>query len=69
MDVIHPGVRNIDEANFWSYTVGFEVKGRSKRPGAAFVRAGGHHHYLGLNAWNGVWVSPPSAEPSRHAVL
>jgi catechol 2,3-dioxygenase len=26
---------------------------------AAFLSAGGYHHHLGINTWNGVGVPPP----------
>jgi catechol 2,3-dioxygenase len=39
--------------------VGFDVMGRSRRFGAAFVSAGGYHHHLGLNTWAGPGAAPP----------
>ena len=61
MGHIHLHVRDIDEAvYFWSELVGFDVMGRSQRFGAAFVSAGGYHHHLGLNTWQGVGAPPPS---------
>jgi catechol 2,3-dioxygenase len=63
MGHIHLHVRDIDEAvHFWCDLVGFDVMGRSARFGAAFVSAGGYHHHLGLNTWQGVGAPPPPAD-------
>jgi catechol 2,3-dioxygenase len=60
MGHVHLHVRDVDEAvHFWSDLVGFDVMGRSRRFGAAFVSAGGYHHHLGLNTWAGPGAPPP----------
>jgi len=62
MGHVHLHVRDVDEAvHFWSDLVGFEVMGRSRRFGMAFVAAGGYHHHLGLNTWAGPGAPPPPA--------
>jgi catechol 2,3-dioxygenase len=69
MGHVHLHVRDIDEAvQFWSDLIGFDVMGRSRRFGAAFVSAGGYHHHLGLNTWAGAGAPPPPADASglRH---
>jgi catechol 2,3-dioxygenase len=43
---------------FWCDLVGFEVTVRGY-PGALFLSAGGYHHHLGLNTWNGVGAPAP----------
>jgi catechol 2,3-dioxygenase len=45
---------------FWCEAVGFDVTVRGY-PGALFVSAGGYHHHLGLNTWNGPGAPPPPA--------
>jgi catechol 2,3-dioxygenase len=69
MGHVHLHVRDIDEAVvFWSDLIGFDVMGRSRRFGAAFVSAGGYHHHIGLNTWAGPGAPPPPPEASglRH---
>lgn len=62
MGHVHLHVRDIDEAvHFYSDIIGFDVMGRSRRIGMAFVSAGGYHHHLGLNTWAGKGAPPPSA--------
>jgi catechol 2,3-dioxygenase len=29
---------------------------------ASFLSAGGYHHHIGINTWNGVGVPPPSED-------
>lgn len=38
-------------ARFYVDTLGFAE--RDRHPGARFVAAGGYHHHIGLNTWNG----------------
>ena len=47
---------------FYCDDLGIDVTVRSY-PGALFVSAGGYHHHIGLNIWNGAGVpaSPPGA--------
>jgi catechol 2,3-dioxygenase len=42
---------------FYRDDVGFELKGNWGT--AAFVSAGGYHHHLGINVWNGKGVDTP----------
>jgi catechol 2,3-dioxygenase len=60
---IHLHVRNVDEAvDFYHGIIGFDVMSRSKAFQAAFVSAGGYHHHVGLNTWQGEGASPPPAD-------
>jgi catechol 2,3-dioxygenase len=60
---IHLHVRNIDEAvDFYHGIIGFDVMGVAKRFRAAFVSAGGYHHHIGLNTWQGEGAPPPPAD-------
>jgi len=43
---------------FYSGVLGFEVMQRFG-PSALFVSAGGYHHHLGLNTWQGQGAPPP----------
>jgi catechol 2,3-dioxygenase len=43
---------------FYSQVLGFELM-RNYGPSAAFLAAGGYHHHVGLNTWNGVGAPPP----------
>jgi len=56
---VHLNVADLADAErFWCGEIGFEVTVRTY-PGALFVSAGGYHHHLGLNTWNGVGAPPP----------
>ncbi len=57
---VHLNVADLGSSEaFWCGEVGFDVTVRTY-PGALFVSAGGYHHHLGLNTWNGTGVpSPP----------
>jgi catechol 2,3-dioxygenase len=56
---VHLNVADIAASErFWCEAVGFDVTVRSY-PGALFVSAGGYHHQLGLNTWNGPGAPPP----------
>lgn len=57
---VHLHVRDVDEAvDFYHGIIGFDVMGKSRRFQAAFVSAGGYHHHLGLNTWQGRGAPPP----------
>ncbi len=59
---VHLHVREVEEAvAFYHGVLGFDVMGVSKSFQAAFVSAGGYHHHIGLNAWQGVGASPQPA--------
>ncbi len=69
---IHLHVRNVQEAvDFYHGIIGFDVMGMSSTFQAAFISAGGYHHHLGLNAWQGEGVPPPPADALglRHFVV
>ena len=57
---VHLHVRNINEAlDFYHGVLGFDVMGNAKTMRAAFVSAGGYHHHIGLNTWQGEGAPPP----------
>jgi catechol 2,3-dioxygenase len=63
MGHIHLHVRDIDEAvDFYHGVIGFDVMGVVKSIRMAFVSAGGYHHHIGLNTWQGEGAPPPSPD-------
>ena len=57
---VHLHVRDVQEAvDFYHGVLGFDVMGASKSFRAAFVSAGGYHHHIGLNTWQGEGAPPP----------
>ena len=67
---MHLHVGNVDEAvRFYRDVIGFDVM--ASLPGASFVSAGGYHHHLGLNNWQGEGVppAPPGTVGLRHWTL
>jgi len=63
MGHIHLHVRDIDEAvDFYHGVIGFEVMGVARPFRMAFVSAGGYHHHIGLNTWQGEGAPPPPAD-------
>jgi len=57
---VHLHVRDVDEAvGFYHGIIGFDVMGNAKSMQAAFISAGGYHHHLGLNTWQGRGAPPP----------
>jgi catechol 2,3-dioxygenase len=57
---VHLHVRDIDEAvDFYHGLLGFDLMGVSRGVQMAFVSAGGYHHHLGLNTWQGRNAPPP----------
>jgi catechol 2,3-dioxygenase len=60
---VHLHVRNVDEAlNFYHGIIGFDVMGNIAAMQAAFISAGGYHHHLGLNTWQGAGAPPPPTD-------
>lgn len=60
---VHLHIRNVDEAvDFYHGVIGFDVMGVAKVFRAAFVSAGGYHHHIGLNTWQGEGAPPPPAD-------
>ena len=56
---LHLHVGSVDDAlGFYRDVIGFEEQANIGT--AAFVSAGGYHHHLGFNVWNGVGVGPPA---------
>jgi catechol 2,3-dioxygenase len=59
---IHLHVGNIEQAlDFYHGALGFDVMGHAKAFHMAFVSAGGYHHHIGLNTWQGEGA-PPAPE-------
>jgi catechol 2,3-dioxygenase len=57
---VHLHVRNVDEAvNFYHGIIGFDIMGVAKPFQMGFVSAGGYHHHIGLNTWQGEGAPPP----------
>jgi catechol 2,3-dioxygenase len=46
--------------DFYHGVLGFDITVR-RAHGALFISAGGYHHHLGLNIWNGEGAPPPPA--------
>jgi catechol 2,3-dioxygenase len=60
---VHLHVRNLDEAvDFYHGVIGFDVMGLARSFRAAFVSAGGYHHHVGLNTWQGEGAPMPPAD-------
>lgn len=56
---VHLHTSGLDAAqDFYHGLLGFDVTLRSDEFAAVFVSAGGYHHHLGLNIWNGVGAPP-----------
>jgi len=47
---------------FYHGVIGFDLMGIATAFRMAFVSAGGYHHHVGLNTWQGKGVSPPPAD-------
>ena len=59
---VHLHVRDIDEAvDFYHGVIGFDIMGVARPFRMAFVSAGGYHHHIGLNTWQGEGAPPPPA--------
>ena len=60
---IHLHVRDVDEAlDFYHGVLGFDLMGYAKNEQMGFVSAGGYHHHIGLNTWQGKGAPPPPAD-------
>jgi catechol 2,3-dioxygenase len=60
---VHLHVRNVEEAiDFYHGLLGFDVMGVAKEFHMGFVSAGGYHHHLGLNTWQGEGAPPPPSD-------
>ena len=59
---VHLHVADLDAtARFYHEVLGFETLFNSQQMGAAFFSAGGYHHHIGTNIWNGRNAPPPPA--------
>ena len=57
---VHLHVRDVDEAvDFYHGIIGFDIMGIAKAYQMGFVSAGGYHHHIGLNTWQGHGAPPP----------
>lgn len=68
MGHVHLHVDDLAAAGrFYLETLGMELMQRYG-PSALFVSAGGYHHHVGLNTWQGVGAPPPPADATglRH---
>lgn len=60
---MHLHVRDIPEAlDFYHGVIGFDLMGHAKEFQMAFISAGGYHHHIGLNTWQGAGAPPPPAD-------
>lgn len=60
---VHLHVRSLDEAvNFYHGMIGFDLMGVARPFRMGFVSAGGYHHHVGLNTWQGEGAPPPPAD-------
>ena len=63
MGHVHLHVRDLHEAvDFYHGTLGFDVMGVVDSMRMAFVSAGGYHHHIGLNTWQGEGAPPLPAD-------
>src|SRR5260370_264580 len=54
---------NVDEVvDFYHGIIGFDIMGVEKKFQMGFVSAGGYHHHLGLNTWQGEGAPPPPTD-------
>lgn len=59
---VHLHVSDYDATlKFYHELLGFDVTVADKKMGAIFVSAGGYHHHIGLNLWQGIGAPPPPA--------
>jgi len=60
---VHLHVRDVDEAvDFYHGIIGFDIMANAKEFQMGFVSAGGYHHHLGLNTWQGKGAPPPPSD-------
>ncbi len=59
MGHVHLNVADLEKVEeFYHGILGFDITVRRSH-GALFISAGGYHHHLGLNLWNGAGAPPP----------
>ena len=57
---VHLHVHDLQQAvSFYQGIIGFDIMGFSATLGMAFLSAGGYHHHVGLNTWQGEGAPPP----------
>jgi catechol 2,3-dioxygenase len=57
---VHLHVRDVEEAvAFYHGVLGFDLMGVATPMQMGFVSAGGYHHHIGLNTWQGAGAPPP----------
>ena len=57
---MHLHVGNVEDAlAFYHGVLGFDIMGQAPAYHVAFVSAGGYHHHIGLNTWQGEGAPPP----------
>ena len=62
---VHLNVADIPATEaFYAGALGFDVTTRTY-PGALFLSAGGYHHHIGSNTWEGPGAPPPPAGRAR----
>jgi catechol 2,3-dioxygenase len=69
---VHLHVADLNRAKgFYSTVLGLDTLFVEPRMGAAFFSAGGYHHHLGTNLWQGVGAPPPPADATglRHYTI
>ena len=60
---VHLHVRDLDEAvAFYHGLIGFDLMGVAQPFRMGFVSAGGYHHHIGLNTWQGEGAPNPPAD-------
>ena len=60
---VHLHVRGLREAvDFYHNVIGFDIMGVVDSVRMAFVSAGGYHHHVGLNTWQGEGAPHPPAD-------
>jgi len=60
---VHLHVGDLDRAvDFYHGVLGFDVMGVARPFRMGFVSAGGYHHHIGLNTWQGEGAPPPPAD-------
>lgn len=62
---VHLHVQDLDQAvQFYHEVIGFDIMGVSHSLRMGFVSAGGYHHHVGLNTWQGAGAPPPPEDAS-----
>ena len=60
---VHLHVRDLHKAvDFYHGVLGFDIMGVVNSARMAFVSAGGYHHHVGLNTWQGEGAPPPPTD-------